>query len=68
MVEKSGQTNGQMETAFALWTGKGKVAFSGFVKEQITIPAGAKVLAFQNGTATPENKQPNLRLVYVVEN
>ena len=54
-----------MEKVVSLWTGRGKVAYSGFVEEEITIPKGAKILAFNNSNATPQNRQPQLRLVWV---
>ncbi len=49
---------------FALWNGRGKVAFSTYIKEDITIPAGAKVLVFRVEDATLENNKPTLRLVW----
>jgi hypothetical protein len=50
-----------------LWNGKGKVAYSAFVKEGVNVPAGAKLLLFKNPNATAENRQPVLNLVFVVE-
>ena len=49
---------------FALWVGRGKVAFSTYIKEDITIPAGAKVLVFRVEDVTLENNKPSLRLVW----
>jgi len=51
-------------TISGLWIEtSGKVAYSGRVKEEITIPAGAKLLCFRN---TSENeKAPTLSLVWV---
>ena len=62
------KTDGKIESAFALWNGRGKVAYSGFVKEEVVIPAGAKVICFVNDNATPENKRPHLSVCYVIEN
>ena len=47
-----------------LWRDNGKVAFSGKTREEITIPAGTKILAFKR---QPEQgtRQPDLGLVYV---
>jgi len=50
-----------------LWSGRGKVLYTSRVKEELVIPAGAKLLAFSNDTATPDNKRPQIRLVYVME-
>ena len=49
---------------FALWTGRGKVAFSTYIKEDLTIPAGSKVLVFRVEDVTLENNKPSLRLVW----
>ena len=47
-----------------MWKQNGNVAFSGRVTEEITIPAGTKILAFNN---EPEegSRQPDIRLVTV---
>lgn len=66
MVDNGGKSN-DMERAFGLWRGKGKVAYTSYVKEDLTIPAGAKILVFENGSATADNRQPNLRVVFVLE-
>ena len=42
----------------------GKVAFSGRVSEEITIPAGTKLLAF-HGEPEEGSRQPDIRLVTV---
>ena len=63
---KETKTNG-FEDAFALWTGRGKVAYSTYAKETITIPKGAKILAFRVSDSTPENRKPSLKIVYVQE-
>tara|TARA_A100001037_G_scaffold73710_1_gene65948 strand:+ start:2435 stop:2662 length:228 start_codon:yes stop_codon:yes gene_type:complete len=55
----------EMHKVVSLWTGRGKVAFSGFVEEDLTIPKGAKILAFNNSKATPQNRQPTIRLVWI---
>ncbi len=52
---------------FSLWNGRGKVAYSTYVKEDITIPKGAKILAFRVPDATIENRKPTLKLVWVLE-
>tara|TARA_Y100000114_G_C11638812_1_gene268173 strand:- start:232 stop:432 length:201 start_codon:yes stop_codon:yes gene_type:complete len=49
---------------FALWNGRGKVAYTTYIKEDITIPAGAKVLVFRVEDVTLENNKPSLRLVW----
>ena len=51
-------------TISGLWPEtSGKVAFSGRVKEETTIPAGSKLLCFKN---TSENERaPDLSLVWV---
>lgn len=62
------ENENKIQTAFALWNGRGKVAYSGFLKEEVTIPAGAKVIAFQNKDATQENRKPTLSICWVLEN
>jgi len=61
--------NGQngFNPAFALWKGRGKVAFTTWAKEEIVIPAGAKILGFVNQNASTENRQPDLKIVWVIE-
>ena len=49
---------------FALWQGRGKVAFSTWIKEEIVIPAGAKILAFKVEDANEDNNKPTYRLVW----
>ena len=67
-MSKNEQTkNGAFNDAFALWNGRGKVAYSTYAKEEITIPAGAKILAFRVSDATPENRKPSLKIVWVIE-
>ena len=53
--------------AFPVWNGRGKVAYSTFAREDIHIPKGAKILMFRNDKATQENRQPNLNVVFVIE-
>jgi len=60
--------NGTIEKAFSLWNGRGKVKYSAIVREEITIPAGAKVLVFDNDGATAENKRPAINVCFVPEN
>ena len=67
MSDNGGEKSNEMERAFGLWRGKGKVAYTSYVKQDLTIPAGAKVLVFQNPNATAENRQPDLRVVFVLE-
>ena len=67
MGDEATQDKPTMNKAFALWEGRGKVAFQGFIQEDLTIPAGAKVLAFRNTDATSSNRQPHLRFVWLVE-
>ena len=50
-----------------LWAQKGgKVAYSGWTTDAITIPAGVKLLAFRNDKED-NPKRPDLNLVYVDE-
>ena len=49
-----------------LWQGKGKVAFQGYTSDEITIPAGVKLLAFNNDKEGNPDR-PDLNLVYVDE-
>jgi len=67
MVVKTEEENGKIESVFGLWRGRGKVAFSCHVSEEIVIPAGAKILAFQNETANDSNRRPHLSICYVLE-
>lgn len=50
-----------------LWNGRGKVAYNGRTREAVSIPKGAKLIAFRNPNATAENRQPALNLVFVVD-
>ena len=59
--------NGGFNPAFAVWKGRGKVAFTTWAKEDIVIPAGAKILIFKNEAATTENRQPDMKVVWVIE-
>ncbi len=52
---------------FALWNGRGKVAYTTYAREEITIPKGAKILAFRVPDATIENRKPSLKLVWVLD-
>ena len=57
--------NGTYNSITGLWPRSGaKVAFDGRVKEEITIPAGSKILCFY-GNPEPGTRQPELNLVYV---
>ena len=47
-----------------MWKQNGKVAFSGRVTEDITIPAGTKILAF-HGEPEEGSRQPDIRLCTV---
>ena len=67
-MAKDEKTDGQIESAFSLWGGRGKVSYSGYNQENLVIPKGAKILVFKNTTATPENKRPLLNVCFVVEN
>lgn len=55
------------QKAFSVWDGRGKVAYSTYAQEDIHIPKGAKILFFRNNNATPQNRQPSINVVYVVE-
>lgn len=46
-----------------LWAGKGKVAFEGRTSEDLSIPAGSKILVFNNNKEN--DQQPDLNLCYV---
>lgn len=63
-MESNEMKESEFNEMFALWNGRGKVAFSTYIKEDITIPAGAKVLVFRVEDATLENNKPSLRLVW----
>lgn len=61
-------TKPQYNEVSGLWNAKGKVAYSGRVgDESITIPSGSKILVFPNEGATPENRRPVYRIVFVTE-
>ena len=62
--EIKNENKNEFNEMFALWAGRGKVAFSTYVKDEVTIPAGAKVLVFRVEDVTPENNKPTLRLVW----
>jgi hypothetical protein len=53
--------------AFSMWDGRGKVAYSTYAKEEITIPKGAKILAFRQQNSTPENRRPSIKILWVIE-
>lgn len=67
MSDKKTNQNGAFNDAFALWNGRGKVAYTTYAKEDIKIPKGAKILAFRVSDATPENRKPSLKIVWVEE-
>ena len=56
-----------IESLFGLWAGRGKVAFTCHVKEDILIPKGSKIIVFQNPDANNSNRRPNLSVCSVVE-
>jgi hypothetical protein len=58
------EQDNEFNQMFGLWPGRGKVAFSTYIKDEVTIPAGAKVLVFRVEDVTPENNKPTLRLVW----
>ena len=66
MSGKNENKNG-FNDAFAFWPGRGKVAYSTYAKEEITIPKGAKILGFRVADATLENRKPTLKIVWVIE-
>ncbi len=49
----------------ALWIHHGKPAFSGKTEEDI--PAGSKILLFENEDVTEENRKPTFRVVIPLE-
>ena len=65
--DKKSDNNNGFQPAFSAWDGRGKVAYTTYAKEQIVIPAGAKILMFRNNNATPQNRQPSINVVFVVE-
>ena len=65
--EKEEEKKTEFVDVCGLWAGRGKVLFTSRVKEELVIPAGSKLLAFGNDTATADNKRPQIRLVYVME-
>lgn len=52
-------------TVTGLWPSMGKPLGQARVEQDIIIPAGTKLLLFENGTATAENRRPHLNLVHV---
>ena len=58
------QNKQHLESCLVLAENFEKVAFDGRVKEEITIPAGSKILCF-HGNPEPGTRQPELNLVYV---
>lgn len=67
MSDKKTNQNGAFNDAFALWNGRGKVAYTTYAKEDIKIPKGAKILAFRVPDASLENRKPSLKIVWVEE-
>ncbi len=63
-MENKEMKESEFNEMFALWSGRGKVAYSTYIKEDITIPAGAKVLVFRVEDVTLENNKPSFRLVW----
>ena len=66
-IDENSETTGGFNSAFGLWNGRGKVAYSTYAKEDIFIPKGAKIIVFRVEDATQENRKPALNVVYVVE-
>ena len=62
MVRK--RANSNFTSITGMWRCNGKVAFSGRTHEEVTIPKGSKILAF-NREPEPGSRQPDLGLVYV---
>lgn len=62
--ENKNEQDNEFNQMFGLWPGRGKVAFSTYIKDEVTIPAGAKVLVFRVEDVTTENNKPTLRLVW----
>ena len=57
--------DGNFNTISGLWPrGGDKVAFDGRTQEEVTIPAGSKILCFY-GNPEPGSRQPEYRLTYV---
>ena len=57
--------DGNFNTISGLWPRKGdKVAFDGRTQEEMTIPAGSKILCFY-GNPEPNSRQPEYRLAYL---
>ena len=67
MSSKNNNQKTAFNDAFSMWDGRGKVAYSTYAKEEIVIPKGAKILGFRQNEATPENRRPSLKLVWVIE-
>ena len=66
-TDENSENKGGFNSAFGLWNGRGKVAYSTYAKEDIHIPKGAKIIVFRVEDATSENRKPALNVVYVVE-
>ena len=58
------RANSNFTSITGMWRSNGKVAFSGRTREEVTIPKGSKILAF-NREPEPGSRQPDLGLVYV---
>lgn len=67
MVDNKDSKPTTFHSVSGLWNGRGKVAYTGNTRQEVTIPKGAKLLVFVNPNATPANRQPAYNLVYVVE-
>lgn len=67
MATEQNEEKTEIVKVMSLWNGRGKVAYSTIVKEEITIPAGAKILVFKNPGATVENRRPELNVCYILE-
>ena len=63
-VSKEGKPN--YISISGLWSGKGKVAYSGYMNDSLVIPAGVKLLVFNNDKEGNPDR-PDLNLVYVEE-
>ena len=62
-AELAKQAKGEICSISGLWAGRGKVAYEGRTGEDLTIPAGSKILVFNNNKT--DDKQPDLNLCYV---
>ena len=66
-TDETNEIKGGFNSAFGLWNGRGKVAYSTYAREDIHIPKGAKIIVFRVEDANEQNRKPALNVVYVVE-